>query len=81
MEAVMEKSKTEKKQRMWPYYLLGAFLMYMAIASFKYFTTPRSYEECVMKNIQPGDSDSAAQIKAKACRQMFPNPYDRFDKK
>jgi len=72
MDAVVDASKPEKKQRQWPYYLLGAFLMYMAIASFNYFSQPHSYEECIMDNLEAGDSDTAARLKAAACRKMFP---------
>ena len=82
MEATVNNAPREKKQRMWPYYLVGSALMYMAIASFKYFTAPHSYEECVMKNIQSGDSDTAASIKSAACRNMFPklSVFDVIDR-
>lgn len=74
MGTVADSQNSEKKIRQWPYYLLGAFLMYMAIASYKYFSAPHSYEECVMDNIKPGDSDTAAKIKSAACYKMFPKP-------
>lgn len=83
MEATIG-AKPEKKpwgKREWGLCLLAAFVAWCAISFYQIVNKPMSYEECVMQNIKPGDSDRGAAVKADACRKMFPkNPYDVFDK-
>jgi hypothetical protein len=70
--------KTGWTWRQWALCFVSAFLVYCGVQFCKLTTTPTTYEECVMKALSPGDSDTAAKIKAGVCRQQFPAPGE-FD--
>lgn len=40
---------------------------------------PKSYEECILKNMKDAQTREASIAIAQACRQSFPNPFDQFD--
>jgi hypothetical protein len=67
--------------RQWALCLASAFLVYCGVQFYKLTSTPTTYEECIMKALSPGDSDTAAKLKAGVCAKKHPNPYDKFDKK
>lgn len=39
---------------------------------------PRNYEECVLKNINDAESDTAARLVGIACGRQFPEAENRF---
>ena len=40
---------------------------------------PKSYEDCILKNMKDAQTREASIAIAQACRQSFPNPFDQFD--
>lgn len=83
MEATLG-AKPEKKH--WfgrrDVWITCAILIATSIIMFfaKLSTGPTSYEDCVLKNVVPGDSDRGAAVKADACRKKFPkNYFDKYD--
>lgn len=48
-----------------------AALMSAGVAYFRSFDTPRTYEECVLKNVKAAQTERAAQATEYACRRMF----------
>jgi hypothetical protein len=74
-EAIMENIIAIKESwtwRQWAICLITAFLVYCGWQFYKLTTTPTTYEECITKLLEPGDSDTAAKIKSGVCRQQFP---------
>ena len=74
----MEAVATAKKSWTWKdlaLCLLGAFIVYCGVRFYKIISTPQSYEDCIMKTLSPGDSDTAAKLKAAACQKMYPRKY------
>jgi len=79
VETTISAQKSWSKKE-WGVCLFGAIAVLCAVSFYQIVNKPTSYEECVMQNVKPGDSDKGALVKAAACRKMFPNPYDIFDK-
>lgn len=55
-----------------------------AISAYAYTSTPKSYDDCVLKNIEKAENTAAASVIVATCRAKFPegpNPFDQFDKK
>lgn len=55
-----------------------------AFAGYSKVSSPGTYEECVMNNIKDAQNDKAALLVNAACRRMFPDPpnyFDKYDKK
>ncbi|BDD88014.1 hypothetical protein [Desulfofustis limnaeus] len=47
-----------------------------------WYSQPKSYEDCVLKNLKGVESEMAARLVHAACREKFPeppNPFDQFD--
>ena len=40
---------------------------------------PKSYEDCILKNMKDAQAREASIAIAGACRKSFPNPFDQFD--
>ena len=40
---------------------------------------PKSYEDCILKNMKDAQTREASIAIAGACRKSFPNPFDQFD--
>ena len=40
---------------------------------------PKSYEDCILKNMKDAQTREASIAIASACRRSFPNPFDQFD--
>ena len=40
---------------------------------------PKSYEDCILKNMKDAQTREASIAIARACRSSFPNPFDQFD--
>jgi len=62
----------------WASYAAVCFVIYCGIQFFTVVNKPHSYEECVMDAIKPGDSDTAAKIKAAVCSNKF-GPKNAFE--
>ena len=44
-------------------------------------STPKTYDDCILKNIEKSSSDMAAALVWASCAKKFqkPNPFDKFD--
>lgn len=40
---------------------------------------PRSYDDCILKNMKHAQTREAAYSISAACKREFPNPFDQFD--
>jgi hypothetical protein len=58
--------------RQWAICFISAFFVYCGWQFYKLASTPTTYEECIMEALSPGDSDTAAKIKAGVCAKRFP---------
>ena len=47
----------------------GGFAVYGKI------TEPKSYEDCILKNVKNANNQSAVSVVAHSCRKMFPQAY------
>jgi len=47
-----------------------------------YYTLPKTYEDCVLANIEKAENEQSARTINAMCRHKFPeppNPFDQFD--
>lgn len=56
---------------MWKYAAIVVALIVLVIGLQEY-NEPRTYEDCVIKNVSGVESDQAARSVAAACRKKFP---------
>ena len=63
--------------------MVAAAMVAVGIYAIKEINEPKTYEECILKNMKDAQSERAAAYISQACRREFPeplNPFDQFDK-
>ena len=45
------------------------------VALFWWYNTPKTYEECIQKNIKYATSDTSARLVNSSCKSQFPRVY------
>jgi len=57
------------------YFIAAVIAVALSSVAYYYDMQPKTYEECVLKNIDKAENSVAATIVTKTCRKQFPETY------
>ncbi len=58
--------------------VFGVAVLVMGSIAIWYRPAPYTYADCVLGGLKHAQSDNAARLLSTACREKFPNRFDRF---